>query len=173
MSRLKLLILFILCAFSKLNFAQEITLFQQFNGHYDYTAIGNTLNVFENNIDTSFCETLPSSQADLLISSSTTIIAAYLYWAGSGQGDLEVNLNGIEISADDVYNVDYNDPNNGLLTYFSCYAEITDFIISQGSTNTTYELSNLDISNTINNNPGYCNNRTNFAGWSIYVVFEK
>ena len=55
-------------------------------------------------------------------------------------------------------------------SYFSCFADVTEHIISQG--NTTYELSNLDISETLINNPGYCNNRTNFAGWSIYVVFE-
>jgi len=30
----------------------------------------------------------------------------------------------------------------------------------------------LDISNVLAANPGYCNNRTNFAGWSIFVVYE-
>ncbi|MCB0432181.1 MAG: gliding motility-associated C-terminal domain-containing protein, partial [Mangrovimonas sp.] len=56
------------------------------------------------------------------------------------------------------------------LPYFSCYKDITDFIVSNGSI--TYELSNLDISNALATNPGYCNNRTNFAGWSIYVIYQ-
>ena len=151
-------------------FGQDIELYQQFNGRYDYTAIGNTLNQFENNLDQSFCGTLPSSQADLNLSPSSTIVAAYLYWAGSGFGDTNVSLNGSSIDAQQTYTVQYNDALNGVLTYFSCFADVTEQIISQG--NTTYELSNLDISETLINNPGYCNNRTNFAGWSIYVVFE-
>ncbi|MGB1309099.1 MAG: gliding motility-associated C-terminal domain-containing protein, partial [Oceanihabitans sp.] len=71
--------------------AQEITLFQQFNGHYDYTAIGNTLNPGENNLNT-FCQILPASQANLQLPANATIKEAYLFWAGSGNGDLEVSL---------------------------------------------------------------------------------
>lgn len=155
-----------------LNFAlaQDITLFQQYNGRYDYTAIGNTLNQQENNIFQGFCETLPSSSATLSLPPNTNIIAAYLYWSGSGNGDLEVTLNATDIVAEDTYIVDFNADPNGQLTYFSCYAEVTNQILNQG--NTTYELFNLDISETLINNPGYCNNRTNYAGWSLYVIYE-
>ena len=148
--------------------AQDIELFQQFNGRYDYTAIGNTLNPFENNLDFSFCVPLESSSADLNLPASNTITAAYLYWAGSGTGDTNVTLNGLSIEADDTYTVDYVEINT--LTYFSCYADITSFIISEG--NTTYEFSDLDITDALTNNSGYCTNRTNFAGWSIYIVYE-
>lgn len=144
---------------------QDITLFEQFNGRYDYTAIGNTLNSFENNLDGSFCEILPMSEAELNLDPTQNIIAAYLYWAGSGEADTEVNLNGVSISSEINYNVPF-----GSLVYFSCYSDITDLIISQG--NGTYTLSELDISNALITNPGYCNNRTNFAGWSIYVIYE-
>lgn len=150
--------------------AQDIELFQQFNGRYDYTAIGNTLNPFENNLDFSFCFPLDSSSADLNLSTDTTIIAAYLYWAGSGFGDQEVSLNGINVIAEDTYTVDYTEPFSETLTYFSCYAEITDLIISGG--NITYTLSDLDITGDLTATPGYCSNRTNFAGWSIYVIYE-
>ena len=151
-------------------FSQDISLFRQFNGRYDYEAIGNTLNVFENNIDQSFCETLPSSQATLNLPAGSNIIAAYLYWAGSGTGDQQVTLNNNDFEANETYLVDYDDPDNGLLTYFSSYADITHFIQSEG--NVTYTFENLDISETLFNNPGYCNNRTNFAGWCIYVIVE-
>ncbi|TXE16944.1 T9SS C-terminal target domain-containing protein [Psychroserpens burtonensis] len=150
--------------------AQDIELFEQFNGRYDYTAIGNTLNPFENNLDDSFCFPLESSSADLDLSDSTVITAAYLYWAGSGTGDTNVMLNGFSIDADDTYTVDYIEV-GGTLTYFSCYADITSFIISEG--NTTYELSNLDITEALTTNDRYCSNRTNFAGWSIYIVYEN
>ena len=125
------------------SFAQDIEIFQQFNGRYDYTAIGNTLNPFENNLDNSFCFPLESSSANLILSGSTTVVAAYLYWAGSGTGDTSVTLNGIPIEALDTYTVDYTEPFDPTLTYFSCYADITDIIISEG--NTIYEFSDLDI----------------------------
>jgi len=149
-------------------YAQDIELFQQFNGRFDYTAIGNTLNPFENNLDSSFCFPLESSSADLNLSTTTTITAAYLYWAGSGSGDTNVILNGLSVDADDTYTVDYVElPQT--YTYFSCYADITSFIISEG--NTTYELSDLDITEALTTN-NYCTNRTNFAGWSIYIIYE-
>ncbi|AUC80630.1 gliding motility-associated C-terminal domain-containing protein [Lacinutrix sp. Bg11-31] len=151
--------------------AQDISIFQQFNGHYDYLAIGNTLNEAENNISGSFCETLPSSQANLNLDNSSTIIAAYLYWAGSGLGDTEVSFNGTQIIATATYNTIYSDFSFGDLNYFSCYADVTNQIIAEG--NTIYTLSDLDISQTLANNPGYCGNRTNFAGWSLYVIFEN
>ncbi len=57
-----------------------------------------------------------------------------------------------------------------MLTYFSCYTDVTDFITT--TDNATYNFSGLDISETLANNLGYCGNRTNFAGWCIYVVYE-
>ncbi|WP_084176742.1 T9SS type B sorting domain-containing protein [Mangrovimonas yunxiaonensis] len=150
---------------------QEISLYNQFNGRYDYLAIGNTLNAAENNLSTGFCDTLPASSATLNLSDDYNIIAAYLYWAGSGEGDLNIAVNNVDIQAEETYYVDYNDPNYGPLTYFSCFTNITTLILDQG--NTSYEISNLDISQALANNPGYCGNRTNFAGWSIYVVYEN
>ncbi len=149
---------------------QDIDLFQQFNGRYDYTAIGNTLNPEENNIVRDFCEILPESEAQLTINSSHTIVAAYLYWAGSGAGDLEINFNNQTINAEETYTIDYEDPNYGTLTYFSCVANVSNYVISRG--NGIYEFSGLDISDTLSSNSGYCNNRTNFAGWSLYVIYE-
>lgn len=171
MFQLNKYILLLCCFASGLTFSQEISLFQQFNGRYDYLAIGNTLNQFENNLDRSFCEILPESEAELTLNPDWNIVAAYLYWAGSGSGDTEVSLNGNPFIADNTYLVDYNDPNYGLLTYFSCYTNITDYILETG--NDTYTFSDLDISETLTTNAGYCNNRTNFAGWSIYIVYEN
>ncbi|AUC75594.1 gliding motility-associated C-terminal domain-containing protein [Olleya sp. Bg11-27] len=150
--------------------AQDITLFQQYNGRYDYTAIGNTLNQAENNLSQAFCEILPSSQASLNLPTNTSIIAAYLFWSGSGSGDTEVMLNTSTVIAEDTYTVDYNAGFNGILTYFASYANVTDQIISEGNGN--YQFSGLDISDALANTPGYCNNRTNYAGWSLYVIYE-
>ncbi|MGY0392994.1 gliding motility-associated C-terminal domain-containing protein [Bizionia sp. KMM 8389] len=167
----KYILLVIVCFTSTTVFSQEISLFQQLNGRYDYLAIGNTLNQSENNLDRTFCETLPNSDALLAIDNDWQIVRAYLYWAGSGTGDTEVSLNRTNVIAEETYTVDYNDSSYGVLTYFSCYADITSYILETG--NGLYNFSNLDISETLNSNPGYCNTRTNFAGWSMYVVYEN
>jgi len=167
---MKKYVLLLIILIPTLGIAQDIDIFQQFYGRYSYTAIGNTLNPAENNL-VWFCETLPESTAPLSLTTNQNIISAYIYWAGSGEGDTEVTLNGTDITADDTLIVDYDDPFQGPLTYFSCFKEITSLIQANG--NGDYTLSNLDISNVLLTNPGYCNNRTNFAGWSIFVVYEE
>lgn len=150
--------------------AQDITLFQQFNGRYDYTAIGNTLNQAENNLSQSFCEILPSSQATLNLPTNTSITAAYLFWSGSGPGDTTVTLNTTAIVAEDTYTVNYNEGTTNQLTYFASYADVTGQIITEGDG--TYVFSDLDIADVLANTPGYCENRTNYAGWSLYVIYQ-
>ena len=60
----------------------EIRSFLQFNGNYDFTAIGNTLNPAPNP-----CNILTESSADLTLESTQSIVSAHLYWAGSGSID--------------------------------------------------------------------------------------
>ena len=72
---------------------QDISLFEQINGRYDFTFIGNTMNSAENNPTFGYI-TGTTSSADLNLSPSDNVIRAYLYWAGSGDGDFNVNLNG-------------------------------------------------------------------------------
>jgi gliding motility-associated-like protein len=156
-------------AFSFPLFAQDITLFEQFNGRYDYLAIGNTLNPIENNGNT-FCTILESSEADLNLDENQNIVKAYLYWAGSGPGDANVTLNGTEVIANNTYTVGYTTVDNNELIYFSSYADITDLVLEHG--NGSYNLSDLDINAILLSEPGYCDNRTNFGGWAIYVIYE-
>lgn len=151
-------------------FAQDIDVFQQFYGRYSYTAIGNTLNQAENNPN-NFCETLDQSSANLNMAADQTVLAAYLYWAGSGLGDAEISLNGDPILADDTLNVNYALNSNINLNYFSCFKDITTIIQDTGNGN--YTLSDLDISATLAANPYHCAFRTNFAGWAIIVVYEE
>lgn len=151
-------------------FAQDISLFKQFNGRYDYTAIGNTLNPGENNVS-DFCTILETSSATLSLDPNSTVVKAYLYWAGSGLGDDEVTLNSTSVIAEDTYNIFFNDFFGGELSYFSCYADITDQIINEGNGN--YQFSDAAINSSILLNPGYCDRKTNFGGWSIYIIYEN
>ena len=142
--------------------SQTVSLYEQYNGRYNYTAIGNTLNIVENGAFFD-CSILTSSQADLNIDSNQSIIAAYLYWAGSGEGDFEVKLNNINVNATRIFS--HSLDNNR--QFFSGFSDVTDIIQDYG--NGTYILSDLE---QINISENYCSTGTNFAGWAIVILYE-
>lgn len=143
--------------------AQDIELKTQFNGHYDYTAFGNTLNLEENESATD-CEILTESSANLNLNSNQNIEAAYLYWAGSGPGDFNVELNGQPISAEETFNYQLD----SYRQFFAAFADVTAIVTNAGAGN--YTLSELDLTNNIGTY--YCSTGTNFGGWSVIVVYE-
>ncbi|MFN3754759.1 gliding motility-associated C-terminal domain-containing protein [Flavobacterium sp.] len=145
---------------------QDITLYEQFNGRYDFTFFGNTLNTQENN-STVNSVTVTSSSATLNLNPTDVIEKAYLYWAGSGDGDFNVTLNTTTITPDRTFaysrffdNVEF--------TYFSAFKDITALVQSTG--NGTYTLSDLDISPF---EALHLQRRTNFAGWAIAIIYKN
>lgn len=101
----------------------------QFNGQYDYKIIGNTLTVDDNSSTTSAnCGFLTQSTANLAIGTTQDIIAAYLYWHGIGDGslDIDIQLNGDFLLADDVNTVD--PVQNNFFFFFSSFKEVTPLI---------------------------------------------
>ena len=150
--------------FPSLMRGQDISLFNQLNGRYDFTFIGNTMNPAENAFQyPTFLYT--QSSATLNLQSNDNVIAAYLYWAGSGSGDLNVKLNGVDMTPDIVSNVFGTSSN---LTYFSAFKNITSFVQTTG--NGIYTLSELDLNSLVTT---YYNNATQFGGWAILVVYEN
>lgn len=146
--------------------AQDISLYTQVNGRYDFTFVGNTMNIAENN-PTNFFVTNTSSSATLNLGPDDTIVRAYLYWAGSGDGDFEVDLNGTTITPDRTFShTRFFSPNT--FTYFSAFKDITSLVQSTG--NGTYTLSSLDISAF---ELLHYSRKTNFAGWAILIVYEN
>jgi len=142
--------------------AQEIELYQQFNGRYDYIAIGNTMNTAENGTGAP-CIILTSSSAILELQPTQSVVAAYLYWAGSGEGDFIVTLNGTPIVAQRTFANVLDETR----VFFAAYTDVTDLIQNTGNAN--YTLSDLDLTDVI---APYCPSGTNFAGWSIVIVYE-
>lgn len=144
--------------------AQPITQFQQFNGRYDYTAIGNTLNVDENNFGT--CTVLPQSSATLNLNPGQTVQAAYLFWAGSSpNADYDIELNGVPITATNTFNSIFFDPN---LPFFGAFADVTAQVQTTGNGNYTFSelfIAQADLQT-------YCNVGVNFAGWAIIIIYE-
>jgi len=144
--------------------SQDISLYTQINGRYDFTFIGNTMNPDENTFQyPTFLYT--QSSATLNLDVNDRIERAYLYWAGSGTGDTEVKLNGIDITPDALSTVIGTSSN---LTYFSAFKDITSFVQTTG--NGTYTLSDFDLNSLVTT---YYNNATQFGGWAILVVYEN
>nr|WP_294776785.1 gliding motility-associated C-terminal domain-containing protein [uncultured Flavobacterium sp.] len=145
---------------------QDITLYQQLNGRYDFTFFGNTMNTVENNSTTGLV-TVTSSAASLTLNPNDVIEKAYLYWAGCGDGDFEVTLNTTAISADRTFA--HSRVFSGIeFTYFSAFKDITTFIQNTGNGN--YTLSNLDVSAF---EELHGTRRTNFAGWAILIIYSN
>ena len=148
----------------------EVDLFKQFNGRYDFTAIGNTLNTGPNS-----CYVITESSAELNLNPTQTILSAYLYWSGSGglpsdpqfPGDYQVTLNGVTIDSQRDFIL--LDSSYGL-SFFSCYADVTDIVIDNGSV--SYTLSDLDLTGNIYPGSPYCAPTLDYGGWSIVIIYE-
>ena len=155
-------ILWILLFLGAVGFSQEISQFNVFAGRFDYFAIGNTLNIAENGPEGP-CELLSQSSATLSLEEDQTVIAAYLYWAGSGTGDFEVVLNDVPITAERTFAdaIDDNRP------FFAGFTDVTEQVLATG--NGEYTFGGIDILDIL---PNYCPSGTNFAGWSIILVYE-
>jgi len=150
-------------------YGQNISLYQQFNGRFDFAFVGNTLNTIENNnifgLPRPSCTINTSSSASLNLNSNDIIESAYLYWAGSGTGDFDVKLNNQNISAQRSFNLIQNQIG---LPFFSAFADITPIVKSTG--NGVYTFSDLDLTAVI---ATYCTNGTNFGGWAIVIVYKN
>ena len=164
LKKLLCLIFFLEILIPTLSKAQDIALYTQINGRYDFTFIGNTMGPDENNLQyPTFLYT--QSSATLNLGVNDRIERAYLYWAGSGSGDTEIKLNGVDMTPDILSTVVGTSSN---LTYFSAFKDITSFVQSIG--NSTYTLSEFDLNHLVTE---YYDNATQFAGWAILVVYEN
>lgn len=158
-------ILLIIILFQQ-SYAQNIGLYSQFNGRYDFTFVGNTLNPIENSFQTFPPVVFTSSNATLTLNTGDTIESAYLYWAGCGTGDFNVKLNGTDITATRTFS---NLLAQGAgFNFFSAFADVTTQVQTTG--NGIYTLSDLDVSSFINY---HALNSTNFAGWALIVVYKN
>ena len=166
MKQKKQYLVFLIILLNTAVFGQDISLFKQFNGRYDFVFFGNTLNPEENSF-----QPIPvintTSSASLNLNPSDEIEKAYLYWAGSGTGDFEIKLNNQIITPDRTFNYQ-NTISNLTLTYFSAFKEVTSQIKSTG--NGVYTLSELDVNAFIDE---HFLRKTNFAGWAIIVVYKN
>lgn len=147
------------------------TLYQQFNGPFDYTIIGNTHNLYDNwTIPTQPCVMQTSSSATLNLTTNQTIVGAYLIWAGIGNGQgTNITLNGNNIQPDYINVLDAH-PSTFLFpwNYFSAVKNITNYVQNYG--NGLYQVSNFDLNPLIS---FYCSGGVYYSGWNIIVVYTN
>jgi len=143
-----------------------LTLFQEFDGYYDYSSTGGTLRTQSNSANA--C-TITTSSSNTLISpipATGTVQKAYLYWAHSSSvRDQDVTFEGQNVSANYLYQTTLSSNRN----FYGYVSDVTDIVkgVANPSTN-VYDFSDL----TIDNSSTYCSSATVLGGWTLFVFYE-
>ena len=145
-----------------------VTLFESFAGDYNYAVIGGSLRNSPNtgpganpcSVDATDTAALPA------IPPGATIVAAYLYWGGSGgTPDNQVTLNGNGVFADRTFTdtfvlgTTYN--------FFGGFADVTALVNPVTGANFTFG------GLTVATGAPYCAVQAVVGAWSLLVVYES
>ncbi len=155
---MKCLVSLLFVLFSQLITAQPFSEYQSFSGTYDFVLVGNTHNEAENAGGS--CTLLSESSATLGLNANQTVVAAYLYWSGSGTGDFDITLNGELRTASRTFSIQENG-----LDYFAAFEDVTSQIQALTTNQLTFSNFDIDVS-------AHCANATNYGGWAMVVVYE-
>lgn len=152
-----------------------VSLFKSFAGNINYITTGNTLRAAPNgtyaggapctllsgNTGTSV-DAGTSSDPISGIPAGSTIVAAYLYYAGSGATvDSAVTFNGTNVTASRTFTSTIGGHN-----FFSGYVDVTSLVSGNG----TYSFGGLSVDNSAGDN---CSNSTVLAGWALVVIYSN
>ncbi|GGX87359.1 hypothetical protein GJV26_29220 [Massilia dura] len=140
-----------------------ITLFKSFAGNINMTGTQKTLRTASNNSNA--CSTAESVTMNLSgIPNGSTVLAAYLYWAGSGgTADYAVTFDGKAISAP--ANRRYASATVGY-NYFGGAADVTDQVKARG--NASYTAGGLTINKDL-----FCAVQGVLGGFQLLVVYSQ
>jgi len=148
-----------------------ISLFNSFAGNINFVTTGNTLRANDNTVNAcSLLSGLQGTAVDAGTSSGTvsgipagsTIVAAYLYYAGSSSTvDSAVTFNGTGVTASRTFT------DTTIVPFFGGFVDVSSLVAGNG----TYSFTGL----TVNNQAGgtYCNNQTVLAGWALVVIYSN
>ncbi len=141
--------------------ATPISRYQRFTGNYNFVVTGGSLRNASN--ATNPCTVVTtSSQALSGIPVGATVVAAYLYWGGSGTTtDSSVTLNSSTVNASRTFTSVMTDGTGRI--FFGGFADVTSRISSNGP----MTFGGL----TIDTGGEYCTTATVVAGWSLVVVY--
>ena len=146
-------------------FDVPLTQYTRLHGFIDYTTTGGTLRTQPNSINA--CSVTGSSTATLSgIPAGGSVLAAYLYWAGSGSTvDNQITLDGSPLTADRTFTSRFVlSPNN--YDFFGGFKDVTAAV--QAKRNGNYTFSGLTVDTT----GQYCASQAVIDGWSLIVIYE-
>ncbi len=152
-----------------------VSLFKSFAGNINYVTTGNTLRAAPNDTYAggNACTLLSgltgasvnagtSSDPISGIPAGSTIVAAYLYYAGSGATvDSAVTFNGTAVTASRTFT-----STTGGHDFFSGFVDVTSLVTG----NATYSFGNLAVDDAAADN---CTNSTVLAGWALVVIYAN
>ncbi len=142
-----------------------LTLFQEFDGYYDYSTTGGSLRTNDNNTDACSITTSSSNTLIAPIPNTGTIKKAYLYWAHSSTVvDGAVTFEGQTVNANYQYQTTLTNRN-----FYGYVSDVTDIVagVADPSTN-VFDFSGLSIDNSNT----YCSSATVLGGWTLFVFYE-
>jgi len=168
--QITLLLTFLFVVVSVYAQEEEFSLLEQFNGRYDFTFVGNTMNYSENGTQQP-CIIKTSSSASLFMQPNDNIEKVYLYWSGSGTGDLEIKLNDTDITPDRYYPLKYTTITGFNLDFFVAVTDVTQQVLDTG--NGIYTVSEFDVSDNFVLPSNYCLTGTNYAGWALVIIYKN
>lgn len=141
-----------------------LTLFDQFDGNFDYTVAGGSFRTNNNTVDPCSIAATSSGTLTSPIPAGATIEKAYLMWAHSNPNiDTQVTFEGQVVNAE----MSSQYIQGGV--FYGMVSDVTAIVqgVASPSTN-VYDLTNL----TISTNEVYCTPNTVLGGWSLMVFYS-
>tara|TARA_R110001592_G_scaffold226600_1_gene482765 strand:+ start:579 stop:12602 length:12024 start_codon:yes stop_codon:yes gene_type:complete len=154
-----------------------VLLEQTFSGNLSYRAIGATLRSTYNEdsptpLGCNFVNFATGTQAPLTLPVGSTVRAAYLYWAGSGDNalghvdaDVDFGVTGSEvpITADEIFLIEDTGLGNNL-DYFTGFKDVTSLVTASGN----YTLKNL----TVQSGAPWNGTQACAGIWGLVAIYE-
>ncbi len=150
------------CAASADAQVAPITRSARFIGNIDFVTTGGSLRSSATNT----CTVNSTSTAALSgIPSGSTIVAAYLYWGGSGPTvDPTVSFGGSNVTASRTFTTTFNNAGTNF-PYFGGFANVT----SRVTGNASFTFGGL----TVNTGSPHCDSSAVVAGWGLVVIYSR
>jgi uncharacterized repeat protein (TIGR01451 family) len=163
-NRIKIAVLLWFCAlgFTLPVQAVPVAFYQSFAGNYDFVVTGGSLRTSDANP----CLVTNNDTAALSgIPASANIVAAYLYWAGSGSSpDYTITFEGGSLAADRTFT-----ETAGTRDWFAGFSDVTVVVQNKaGGPNGLYSFADL----TVDTGGDHCTVATVLSGWGLAVVYE-
>jgi uncharacterized repeat protein (TIGR01451 family) len=166
--QITVLVCVLLWSWAGSSFAVPVTFYESFAGNINFQMTGATRRTAADGVDA--CAVMPAGTTGSAIlagvPAGSTILAAYLHWAGSGSTpDTTVTFQGSTINASRQFAETFTlIPPGTDFDYFSGFADVTSLVTGNGS----YSFSGL----TVNTGAPHCGSSAVLAGWALIVVYE-